>query len=172
MSACTVILTGDDVMMIRAALATDHSDAAASVRLALQAAKPVRARAAAKPSQPPRLAPMPKTPGLPPLRPMKVREQDRAERDWNAECERARAAVAAGEQSQAERVLRELIALHRSPWSRRGNAFRSREHDFTVRREGERNPRWTVFDGDGRQVGEPACTWHDAEGLIEKERAR
>lgn len=52
------------------------------------------------------------SPGLPPLKPMKVSEQDAAERDWNAECARARVLVAEGKPSEAELTLRELIALH------------------------------------------------------------
>lgn len=57
--------------------------------------------------------PLPKAPGLPPLRPMKVSEQDAAEAAWNAECARAAAGVAAGRPSRAEIELRTLIALHR-----------------------------------------------------------
>lgn len=57
--------------------------------------------------------PLPKAPGLPPLRPMKVSEQDAAEAAWNAECARAAADVAAGRPSSAEIGLRALIALHR-----------------------------------------------------------
>lgn len=57
--------------------------------------------------------PLPKAPGLPPLRPMKLSEQDAAERDWRAEAQRAAADVAAGMASAAELALRALIALHR-----------------------------------------------------------
>lgn len=57
--------------------------------------------------------PLPKAPGLPPLRPMKVSEQDAAERDWKAECASAAADLAAGRPSRAENELRALIALHR-----------------------------------------------------------
>lgn len=57
--------------------------------------------------------PLPKAPGLPPLRPMKVSEQDNAERTWNAACAEAARSVAAGRPSDAEAYLRDLIALHR-----------------------------------------------------------
>lgn len=57
--------------------------------------------------------PQPKIgPGLPPLRPMKVSEQERAERDWDAEVERAAERVASGKPSESEAVLRDLIELH------------------------------------------------------------
>lgn len=56
---------------------------------------------------------LPNAPGLPPLRPMKVSEQDRAEWAWNAACTEAAESVAAGRPSDAEVHLRDLIALHR-----------------------------------------------------------
>lgn len=60
--------------------------------------------------------PLPKAPGLPPLRPLKLSEADAAEAAWNAACEEAREAVASGKPSEAETTLRELIAIHRNPW--------------------------------------------------------
>lgn len=65
-------------------------------------------------------APLPKSPGLPALRPMKVSEQDAAEEAWLTEAEAARRMVAEGKRPQAEVELRTLIALHRSPWTRAG----------------------------------------------------
>lgn len=62
--------------------------------------------------------PLPKSPGLPALRRMKVSEQDVAEAAWKKACDDARATVASGNPSDAERDLRELIALHRNPWRR------------------------------------------------------
>tara|TARA_R100000664_G_C2711003_1_gene107837 strand:- start:636 stop:812 length:177 start_codon:yes stop_codon:yes gene_type:complete len=47
------------------------------------------------------------------LRPLKVREFEQMERDWNRACIEAAEDVAAGRQSQAEIHLRDLIALHR-----------------------------------------------------------
>jgi hypothetical protein len=61
--------------------------------------------------------PLPKSPGLPPLRPMKVSEQDAAEAAWKSACDGARATVADGKPSAAERELRALIAIHRNPWA-------------------------------------------------------
>ena len=55
-------------------------------------------------------------PGLPPLRPMKVSEQDAAEAAWKSACDEARATVADGKPSDAERELRALIAQHRNTW--------------------------------------------------------
>lgn len=55
-------------------------------------------------------------PGLPPLRPMKVSEQVAAEAAWKKACNEARDRVASGKPSDAERELRELIAIHRNPW--------------------------------------------------------
>ena len=57
--------------------------------------------------------PLPKAPGARPLRPMKVSEQDAAERAWNAACAEAAEDVAAGRPSAAVVHLRDLIALHR-----------------------------------------------------------
>lgn len=61
--------------------------------------------------------PLPKAPGLPTLRPMKVSEQDAAEAAWKRACNEARDRVACGEPSDAEAALRDLIAVHRNPWS-------------------------------------------------------
>ena len=60
--------------------------------------------------------PLPKSPGLPPLRPMKVSEQDAAEAAWKAECKTAARVIADGKPSDAEATLRGLIAIHRNPW--------------------------------------------------------
>lgn len=62
--------------------------------------------------------PLPKSPGLPPLRPMKVSEQDAAERAYRSEAQIAAEDIAQGKMPEAERTLRELIALHRNPWVR------------------------------------------------------
>ena len=55
-------------------------------------------------------------PGLPPLKPLKVSEQDAAEAAWKSACDEARAVVADGKPSKAEAILRDLIATHRNPW--------------------------------------------------------
>lgn len=178
----------------------------AEILAALDAAKPVRRRAAAKPASAPaepyeprsgdervdafmrahhdpkyKPLPLPKSPGLPPLRAMKVSEQDAAERDWKRECERAAEAVAAGGRSDAEETLQTLIAIHRTPWRRRGDAYVSSEHGFTIAR-GTRQTRalfggmttdapvWIVSDESGRPVGEPVFAWEDAERLIDEAR--
>lgn len=60
--------------------------------------------------------PLPKSPGLPDLRPMKVSQQDAAERAWLTATLEASEMVALGQRSHAEVELRTLIALHRSPW--------------------------------------------------------
>lgn len=80
----------------------------------LDAAKP---KATRKPAAPKPAAPKPaaikwQSPGLPPLRPMKVSEIDAAEDAWNREVLRARAEVAAGRESEAGIALRHLVALH------------------------------------------------------------
>lgn len=62
--------------------------------------------------------PMPKGPSLPALRPMKVSEQDAAERAWRSACTEAAERVALGKPSDAEIELRTLIARHRNPWRR------------------------------------------------------
>lgn len=135
----TVTLTAAQILELRYAHeegSTVNDDTIA----ALDAAKPVRAtkprapRPAAEPFSPNtgnaavdefmrrkhdpkwKPLPLPKAPGLPPLRPLKVSEMDAAEAAWNAACEDARAVVASGKPSEAETVLRELIARHRNPW--------------------------------------------------------
>ena len=133
----TVTLTAAEIQSIRDLLG-EAGDA--RILEALDAAKPVRATkpratpAAVEPFSPNTGNPAvdefmrrkhdpkwkPKAPkmsgGLPALRPMKVSEQDAAEADWNAACDEARATVASGKPSDAERELRGLIALHRNPW--------------------------------------------------------
>ncbi|MFM9469756.1 hypothetical protein ACKI1K_44025, partial [Streptomyces scabiei] len=67
----------------------------------------------------PKRKPLPllKSPGLPTLRPMKVSEQDAAEKAWNRECNEARdRVIAEGKTSDAEQHLRNQIAIHRNPW--------------------------------------------------------
>lgn len=137
----SVTLTADELAHLVAAYRfMQHESEMSSAFEALDAAKPVRAtkprapRAVAEPFTPntgnaavdefmrrkhdpkykPR--PLPKSPGLPPLRPMKVSEQDAAEAAWKAECETAARVIAGGKPSDAERELRDLIAIHRNPW--------------------------------------------------------
>lgn len=137
----SVTLTADELAHLVAAYRyMRHESEMSSAFDALNAAKPVRAtkprapRAVAEPFTPntgnaavdefmrrkhdpkykPR--PLPKSPGLPPLRPMKVSEQDAAEAAWKAECKTAARVVADGKPSDAERKLRALIARHRNPW--------------------------------------------------------
>lgn len=137
----SVTLSADELAhLVTAYCFMRHESEMPSAFDALNAAKPVRAtkprapRAVAEPFTPntgnaavdefmrrkhdPKWKPKaPKMgPGLPPLRPMKVSEQDAAEAAWNSACDEARAVVASGKQSDAERELRELIALHRNPW--------------------------------------------------------
>ena len=140
----TVTLTAAEVQGIRDLLdkASHIWGEAGDARIleALDAAKPVRATkpratlAAVEPFSPNTGAPavdafmrrkrnpkwkplpLPKAPGLPPLRAMKVSEQDAAEAAWKAECRDARDRVASGRPSEAEMTLRGLIAIHRNPW--------------------------------------------------------
>lgn len=62
--------------------------------------------------------PLPKAPGMKPLRVMTVSEQDAAERAYRSEAKLAAEDIAQGKMPEAERTLRELIALHRNPWVR------------------------------------------------------
>ena len=137
----SITLTADELAHLVAAYRfMQHESEMSSAFDALNAAKPVRAtkprapRAVAEPfftntgnaavdefmrrkhnpKYKPR--PLPKSPGLPPLRPMKVSEQDAAEAAWNSACDEARATVAVGNPSDAEATLRDLIAIHRNPW--------------------------------------------------------
>lgn len=137
----SVTLTADELAHLVAAYRfMRHESEMSSAFDALNAAKPVRAtkprapRAVAEPFTPntgnaavdefmrrkhdPKYKPLPlpKSPGLPPLRPMKVSEQDAAEAAWKIVCDEARAVVASGKPSEAEAALRDLIAIHRSPW--------------------------------------------------------
>lgn len=64
--------------------------------------------------------PLPKAPGMKPLRVMTVSEQDAAERAYRSEAKIAAEDIAQGKMPEAERTLRELIALHRNPWVRVG----------------------------------------------------
>lgn len=140
-SLFSVTLTAAELAhLVRAYRFMQHESEVPSALAALDAAKPVRAtrarapRPAAEPFSPntgsaavdefmrrkhdPKYKPLPlpKAPGLPPLRPLKLREADAAEAAWNAACEKAREAVASGKPSKAETTLRELIAIHRNPW--------------------------------------------------------
>lgn len=137
----SITLTADELAHLVAAYRfMRHESEMSSAFDALNAAKPVRAtkprapRAAAEPFTPntgnaavdefmrrkhdPKWKPKaPKMgPGLPPLRPMKVSEQDAAEAAWKSACDEACATVADGKPSDAERELRALIARHRNPW--------------------------------------------------------
>ena len=137
----TATLTADELAhLVTAYRFMRHESEMPSAFDALNAAKPVRATkpratpAAVEPFSPNTGNPAvdafmrrkhdpkwkPKAPkmsgGLPALRPMKVSEQDAAEAGWNAACDEARATVASGKPSDAERELRGLIALHRNPW--------------------------------------------------------
>lgn len=78
-----------------------------------------------------KLLPLPKAPGLPALRPMKVSEQDAAERDWRGVATDAREDIAHGVMPAVEKTLRELISLHRNPWTRVG-AQRDGHCDVTI----------------------------------------
>lgn len=75
--------------------------------------------------------PMPKAPGMKPLRPMTVSEQDAADRNFREAARIARADIDYGNMPAAEERLRELIALHRNPWVRVG-AQRDNGTDVTV----------------------------------------
>lgn len=93
-----------------------------------------------------------------------------------------RAALIASE-SPAERarntaILQEVISLHRSPWSRIGRTYRSREHDYVVVREHlstsydpfVRNDRFTLT-----RHGEVIASrqqWSDIERLIEQRKGQ
>ena len=137
----SITLTADELAHLVAAYRfMQHESEMSSAFDALNAAKPVRAtrarapRPAAEPFTPntgnaavdefmrrkhnPKWKPKaPKMgPGLPPLRPMKVSEQDAAEAAWKSACDEARATVADGKPSEAEATLRDLITIHRNPW--------------------------------------------------------
>lgn len=141
----TVTITADEIQCIRDLLGrASHLECAASgdarILEALDAAKPARATkpratpAAVEPFSPNtgnpavdafmrrrhnpkwKPLPLPKSPGPPPLRPMKVSEFDAADAAWKSVCEEARATVADCKPSEAERALRDLIATHRNPW--------------------------------------------------------
>ena len=137
----SVTLTADELVHLVAAYRfMRHESEMSSAFDALNAAKPVRAtkprapRAVAEPFTPntgnaavdefmrrkhdPKWKPKaPKMgPGLPPLKPLKVSETDAAEAAWKSACDEARAVVADGKPSDAERELRALIAIHRTPW--------------------------------------------------------
>ena len=134
----TVTLTADELAhLVTAYRFMRHESEMPSAFDALDAAKPVRATkpratlAAVEPFSPntgdpavddfmrrkhnPKYKPLPlpKSLGLPTLRPMKVSEQDAAEAAWKRECRDARETVASGKPSDAERELRGLIAIHR-----------------------------------------------------------
>ena len=137
----TVTLTADELAhLVTAYRFMQHESEMPSALEALDAAKPARARAtratlaAVEPFTPNtgnpavdafmrrkhrpkwKPLPLPKSPGPPTLRPMKVSEQDAAEAAWKRACNEARDRVASGKPSDAERELRDLIAIHRSPW--------------------------------------------------------
>lgn len=80
------------------------------------AAKPKKPRAT-KPSGP-KLPPLPPLRGLPPLKRMTVSEMDRAEADYREAAKLAQEEIDAGRMPAAEATLRDLIAIHRSPWRR------------------------------------------------------
>ena len=134
----TVTLTADELAhLVTAYRFMQHESEMPSALAALDAAKPVRATkpratpAAVEPFSPntgdpavdafmrrkhnPKYKPLPlpKSLGLPTLRPMKVSEQDAAEAAWKKACDEARATVASGKPSEAEQHLRNLIAIHR-----------------------------------------------------------
>lgn len=137
----TVTLTAAELAhLVTAYRFMQHESEMPSALEALDAAKPARAtkpratRAAVEPFTPntgdpavdafmrrkhnPKYKPLPlpKSPGLPPLRPMKVSEQDAAEAAWKLAAEDAAKLVASGKPSEAEAALRDLIAIHRNPW--------------------------------------------------------
>ncbi|MFU0242979.1 hypothetical protein ACKI1J_45675 [Streptomyces scabiei] len=138
----TVALTADErAHLVAAYRFMQHESEMHSALAALDAAKPARATkpratpAAVEPFSPntgdpavdefmrrhhdPKRKPLPllKSPGLPTLRPMKVSEQDAAEKAWNRECNEARdRVIAEGKTSDTEATLRGLIAIHRNPW--------------------------------------------------------
>lgn len=114
-----------------------------------------------------RPAPLPKSPGLPALRPMKVYEQDEAERAWKFEARKAAEDIAAGKMPEAEAALREFIAIHRPVWGRRGGVYRSTEHGYTI--EKTAMGLWRVLRPDGRELGEFRL-WKQAEDAIAEHR--
>lgn len=99
--------------------------------------------------------PLPKSPGLPSIG-MSEKLRDYTESTWASACEAARAEVARGEIPVAQITLAETIRVHRSPWTRRGNVYRSTEHDWRIERHsaiGENG--WKLYDPDGNLVMPP-----------------
>jgi len=188
----SVTLTADELAHLVAAYRfMQHESEMSSAFDALNAAKPVRATkpratpAAVEPFSPntgdpavdefmrrkhdpkykPR--PLPKSPGLPALRPMKVSEQDAAEAAWKAECETAARVIADGKPSDAEAVLRGLIAIHRNPW--RVEAVEGAPRNAVRILTSPRHPGIAIHEI--REAGEFSSTWRVMAGgvLSEKE---
>ena len=101
-----------------------------------------------------KLVKMPTAPGLPPLRTMKVSEQDAAEAAWERECEAARRAIDEGEKPAAQVELERLIRLHRPQWRKvatktdgpdRVTTYASPRHPGVVIEQRERFAAATVY---------------------------
>lgn len=188
----SVTLTADELAHLVAAYRfMQHESEMSSAFDALNAAKPVRATkpratpAAVEPFSPntgdptvdafmrrkhnpkykPR--PLPKSPGLPALRPMKVSEQDAAEAAWRAECKTAARVIADGKPSEAERELRDLIAIHRNPW--RVEAVEGAPRNAVRILTSPRHPGMAIHEI--REAGKFSSTWRVMAGgvLSEKE---
>ena len=188
----TVTLTADELAhLVTAYRFMRHESEMPSAFEALNAAKPVRATksratpAAVEPFSPNTGDPAvdafmrrkhnpkykPKAPkmsvGLPPLRPMRVSEQDAAEAAWKSACEEARETVACGAPSDAERELRALIARHRNPW--RVEAVEGTPRNAVRILTSPRHPGMAIHEI--REAGEFSSTWRVMAGgvLSEKE---
>ena len=187
----SVTLSADELAhLVTAYRFMQHESEMSSAFDALNAAKPVRAtkprapRAVAEPFSPntgnaavdefmrrkhnpkykPR--PLPKSPGLPPLRPMKVSEQDAAEAAWKAECKTAARVIADGKPSDAERELRALIAIHRTPW--RIEAIDGPARNAVRILTSPRHPGVAIHEI--REAGEFSSTWRVMAGGVLSEK--
>lgn len=117
---------------------------------------------------------LPRMAGLPALRPMKVSEQEAAERDWNRAVEVAAKHVQSGKPSEAETALRKLIEHHRPTFSRAGGGARSIGplvytsplHPGVEIRETRKNASLSTFEvfSDGERVvtARDIYVWRDA----------
>ena len=187
----SVTLTADELAHLVAAYRfMQHESEMSSAFDALNAAKPVRATkpratpAAVEPFSPntgdpavdefmrrkhdPKYKPKaPKMgPGLPPLRPMKVSEQVAAEAAWKAECETAARVIADGKPSDAEAVLRGLIAIHRNPW--RVEAVEGAPRNAVRILTSPRHPGIAIHEI--REAGEFSSTWRVMAGGVLSEK--
>lgn len=121
------------------------------------------------------------------LRPLSEAGTEALTLAWEKECDLAREEIARGLPSRAEEVLRETIALHRSPWHRVGRTeydgdkatrtLESRHHPGVTirvtldRYSANRTEKYTVMRGDAAVYG-PTFILREAEGAADRELER